>query len=84
VVQQGFNPALAGNHLARHEAPRSEAPWDDWRAEVAWCVAQPHRLSKWETDFLESLGRWRGRLTEKQAARLRDIVARLRMGGRHG
>jgi hypothetical protein len=83
VVQQGFEPGAVKNHRAQHETPRNERPRNgqlDWRSEVAWCAAQPYRLSKWETDFLESLGQWRGRPTEKQAARLKDIVARLRSG----
>jgi hypothetical protein len=41
------------------------------------CLENPHRLTERELAFVESLGRWRGPLTNKQLAWLERITNRL-------
>ncbi len=40
-----------------------------------------HLLSPWEVQFAESVARWRGRVTPKQAARLAQLYADLETRG---
>jgi hypothetical protein len=79
--------ALASGLLA--EAPHPSArQWrdnddtgdatDSWREMHEYCVEHTDLLRSREQEFIESLGEWRGRPTEKQLAWLCSIYARLR------
>jgi hypothetical protein len=63
-------------------AQRQRAPWDyptaDWRELCDVCLERRLLLSSRETEFIESLGEWRGNLTEKQLAWLFAIHARVK------
>ena len=48
-----------------------------WRMQAAACRARPDLLSARELDFLNSLQRWTGALTGKQAAWLERIAAKV-------
>ena len=48
----------------------------DWRAMRDFCLDRPTRLRR-EREFLESLRKWRGNITEKQCAWLEAIYTRL-------
>jgi hypothetical protein len=53
----------------------------DWRTLYKHCHEHLDVLSSREEDFMDTLSRWRGRLTEKQFAWLAAIDARLRRAG---
>jgi hypothetical protein len=50
----------------------------DWRVMRDFCLARRNRLRERELEFLDSLGSWRGDLTEKQHGWLSAIHGRLR------
>ena len=69
-------------------APPRPDPWAGapppqfpWRTQSAACRARPDLLSAREIDFLNSLQRWTGALTGKQAAWLERIAAKVRAAG---
>jgi hypothetical protein len=64
-------PAPAVHH-------RNDGEWRDWRDLLAFCTSHMKRLSSREREFLRSIARWRGDLTEKQAAWLTAIFERVR------
>jgi hypothetical protein len=77
--------ALANGLLA--EAPQSSrarhtdnnnSDADNWREMLEYCAQRTEMLRSREQEFIESLGEWRGRPTEKQFAWLCAIYARLR------
>jgi hypothetical protein len=49
-----------------------------WREQRAFCLEHVCRLRDREREFIDSLGRWRGPLTEKQASWLSAIYQRIR------
>jgi hypothetical protein len=49
----------------------------DWRAMREFCLQHLHLLRPREQEFITGLGNWHGPLTEKQAAWLRAIHARV-------
>jgi hypothetical protein len=51
---------------------------DDWRPLHKYCRSHAEELSAREQDFMDTLSRWRGNITEKQRAWLEAIHARLR------
>jgi hypothetical protein len=51
---------------------------DKWHAMQEFCAERAELLRSREQEFIESLGEWRGRPTEKQLAWLCAIYARLR------
>jgi len=51
---------------------------DDWEAMREFCASHSELLRSREAEFIESLGEWRGRPTEKQMGWLCAIYARLR------
>ena len=57
---------------------RPEQDDDDWRSMRSYCLQHEHLLRQRELEFVTSLERWRGELTEKQAGWLGSIYARLR------
>jgi hypothetical protein len=50
----------------------------DWRTMREYCLRHRDRLRERELEFLDSLGNWRGDLTEKQYGWLAAIHGRLR------
>jgi hypothetical protein len=66
-------PAKA--HVREYGARNDDTNWREMRE---FCLQHPERLSQREREFIDSLGRWRGKLTEKQHAWLAAIDKRLR------
>jgi hypothetical protein len=63
----------------RRPPPRDPDPPDgDWRAMREFCLNHMHLVRSREYEFLADLDRWHGELTEKQAAWLHAIYARVR------
>jgi hypothetical protein len=50
----------------------------DWRALREYCLQHDDLLRPRESEFIDSIGEWRGGLTEKQSAWLIAIYARIR------
>jgi hypothetical protein len=73
-----LTPATAP-HSARWSAGET---WDeddlDWHAMREFCLQHPELLRSREREFMDSIGDWRGQLTEKQFAWLNSIHARVR------
>lgn len=69
-------PPAAGRHRGSDRA--REAPEEDWREMHEFCADHSELLRSREAEFIESLGEWRGRPTEKQMGWLCAIYARLR------
>ena len=65
-----------GGHR-RNDDDRQDAS-DGWREMHEYCAQRTELLRPREQEFIESLGGWRGRPTEKQFAWLCAIYARLR------
>jgi hypothetical protein len=61
---------------ASYDSDTDEA--GDWHARQEFCLQHPELLRPREFEFLTDLDRWRGPLTEKQAAWLNSIHARVR------
>jgi hypothetical protein len=59
------------------EAP-PHSPASDWQTMYEFCRSRPDRLSRRECEFMATLARWDGGLTDKQQAWLVAIYARLR------
>jgi hypothetical protein len=55
-----------------------DEPEENWREIHEFCADRCELLRSREAEFIESLGEWRGRPTEKQMAWLHAIYARLR------
>ena len=73
-----FHDLVAGLIASPSLAPNSQASSDgDWRAMRGFCLKHQNRLSARELEFVTSLGRWRGTLTDKQFNWLSAIHARL-------
>jgi hypothetical protein len=66
-----------GARRRRNDGDSQDAA-DDWREMHEYCAQHSDLLRSREEEFIESLGEWRGRPTEKQLAWLCSIYARLR------
>ena len=72
----------AASELARKpEEPHYEPDEEDWHEMREFCLEREHKLRSREREFIHDLERWRGDLTERQAAWLCAIYERLRRGG---
>lgn len=69
-------PQSGARHQQNNDDSRDAA--DDWREMHEYCAQRTELLRPREQEFIESLGEWRGRPTEKQFAWLCSIYARLR------
>lgn len=67
---------LEGLAASRAEVGRSPGTDDDARELLRRIDASPWVPGPWESGFLSSLRLWRGRMTEKQLAKLTEIAAR--------
>lgn len=70
---------LCANKLDWHDLTSQLLPKaEDWHELLVFCVSRKDRLNAKEQDFLGTLGRWRGRPTEKQLRYLDGIAEKLR------
>jgi hypothetical protein len=77
---------VLASRLKNPDKPKSrkaarDAPPDDWHVMHEFCLdrdhRRDHRLRPREREFIDSIGNWRGDLTEKQYAWLVAIYQRL-------
>ena len=87
ALTRTLRAAGADMHVLAREiespAPRStfheDAHPSDWRAKLKICLDHKHFLSSWECGFLESMCKWTGQPTVKQADRLDAIFNKVQV-----
>jgi hypothetical protein len=88
ATARAIDRVLRSNRLDWHDLaeaiclPLSPAiqPRDDrdWRDTLAFCATRMSRLSSREREFLRSIARWRGTISERQRSWLEAIADKLR------
>jgi hypothetical protein len=74
-----FNAGFAaGLEAAREDREEGFHDADDWHSKHDYCERNKRHLRTRDRDFIESLGRWQGKLTPKMQNWLDDVYARLR------
>jgi hypothetical protein len=64
--------------IAPTPTPRSPPTTSPWQRMVRYCLQYGHLLTERQIEFVRSLLRWRGELTERQENWLIDIYTRIR------
>jgi hypothetical protein len=87
AAARAIDRVLKSNRLDWHDLaqalclpPPAVQPCDDrdWHDLLAFCAARMSRLSSRECEFLRSIAKWRGDLTDRQRDWLEHIAEKLR------